>query len=45
MKINDVTLTIREGMAVWPGDPEINLHRIEKLEEGAEMEGARGEKE
>jgi len=35
MKINDVTLTIREGMAVWPGDPEINLHRIEKLEEGA----------
>ena len=35
MKINDVTLTIREGMAVWPGDPEIILHRIEKLEEGA----------
>ena len=35
MKINDVTLTIREGMPVWPGEPEVTLHRVKKLEEGA----------
>lgn len=35
MKINDVTLTIREGMVVWPGEPEVDLHRVKKLEEGA----------
>lgn len=35
MKINDVTITIREGMAVWPGEPEVELHRVKKLEDGA----------
>lgn len=35
MKINDVTLTIREGLPVWPGEPEVTLHRVKKLEEGA----------
>lgn len=35
MKINDVTLTIREGMPVWPGEPEVTLQRVKKLEEGA----------
>lgn len=35
MKINDVTLTIREGLPVWLGEPEVTLHRVKKLEEGA----------
>jgi len=35
MKINDVTLTIREGLPVWPGEPEVTLHLVKKLEEGA----------
>lgn len=35
MKINDVTLTIREGMPVWPGEPAVTMHRVKKLEEGA----------
>ena len=35
MKIYDVTLPIREGMPVWPGNPEVILHRIEKIEDGA----------
>ncbi len=35
MKIKDVTLTIREGMPVWPGEPEVTMHRVKKLEEGA----------
>ncbi len=35
MKYFDVTLPIREGMPVWPNNPEVVLHRIEKIEEGA----------
>ncbi len=35
MKIHDVTLTIRPGMAVWPGEPEVELYRLKKLEDGA----------
>jgi len=35
MKIFDITIPIREGMPVWPGNPEVILHRIEKIEEGA----------
>ena len=35
MKIHDITLTIREGMPVWPGDPPVQLHRMSKIEEGA----------
>lgn len=35
MKIHDVTLTIRPGMVVWPGDPQVELHRIQKIENGA----------
>jgi arylformamidase len=35
MKIHDVTLTIHERMPVWPGDPSVDLHRISKIEEGA----------
>ncbi len=32
--ITDVTLTIRNGMAVWPGDPQVHMERISKIEEG-----------
>lgn len=35
MKIHDVTLTIRSGMPVWPGDHAVELYRDEKIEEGA----------
>ncbi|PKN99914.1 MAG: cyclase [Chloroflexi bacterium HGW-Chloroflexi-4] len=35
MKIFDVSLTIREGMAVWPGEPLVVLNRRTKIEEGA----------
>lgn len=35
MKIHDVSLTIKEGMAVWPGDARVKLYRDEKIEEGA----------
>lgn len=35
MKIHDITLTLRAGMVVWPVDPEVELGRIKKIEEGA----------
>jgi arylformamidase len=35
MKIFDVSLTIREGMPVWPGDDQVILKRRTKIEEGA----------
>ncbi len=35
MKIIDVSLTIREGMAVWPGENPVVLNRRTKIEEGA----------
>lgn len=35
MKIFDVSLTIREGMAVWPGENPVVLNRRTKIEEGA----------
>ncbi len=35
MKIYDVTLTIHEGIPVWPGDDEVILQRRAKIEEGA----------
>lgn len=35
MKIYDVSLTIREGMVVWPGEPPVVLNRRTKIEEGA----------
>ena len=34
MKIHDVTLTIHEGMPVWPGDDPVVLQRRSKIEEG-----------
>jgi arylformamidase len=35
MKIYDISLTIQNGMVVWPGDPQVKLERIFKIEEGA----------
>lgn len=35
MRIIDISVTIRPGMPVWPGDPEVDLHRRAKIEEGA----------
>ena len=34
MKKFDVSLTIHEGMPVWPGDDEVILQRRSKIEEG-----------
>jgi arylformamidase len=31
----DITLMIRPGMPVWPGDPNVVLERVSKIEEGA----------
>ena len=35
MKIIDISLTFRNGMVVWPGDPQVKLERVSKIEEGA----------
>lgn len=35
MKIFDVSLTIRKGMPVWPGDDKVELIRMAKIEDGA----------
>ena len=35
MKLFDVSLTIHEGMAVWPGDNPVVLDRRAKIEDGA----------
>ena len=32
--IYDLTLTIRNEMAVWPGDPHVHMERISKIEDG-----------
>jgi arylformamidase len=34
-KIYDITLTITPELVTWPGDPGIALHRIHKIEDGA----------
>lgn len=34
MKIYDITLTVTPGLPVWPGDPQIVLERVAKMEEG-----------
>ncbi len=34
MKIYDISLTIKNGMVVWPGDPRVKLERISKIEDG-----------
>jgi arylformamidase len=34
-KIFDISLTMHPGMVVWPGDPPVEMHRLTKIEEGA----------
>ncbi len=35
MKIYDITLTVTPRLAVWPGDPQVVLERLSKMEDGA----------
>ncbi|MEK6220829.1 MAG: cyclase family protein, partial [Chloroflexota bacterium] len=35
MRTYDVTLTITPDLVVWPDDPQIELYRDSKMEEGA----------
>ena len=35
MRTYDITLTISPDLVVWPGDPAIELKRVDKIEEGA----------
>lgn len=35
MHTYDLTLTISPEIPVWPGDPSVDLHRVSKIEEGA----------
>lgn len=35
MKIYDISLTISPELPVWPGDPAVELERIESMDEGA----------
>lgn len=36
MHTYDISLTISPDMPTWPGDPAVVLHRVEKMEQGAE---------
>ncbi len=35
MRIHDVSLTLSPDLPVWPGDPQVSLERVRKIEEGA----------
>lgn len=35
MQIWDVSVTIDDRLPVWPGDPRFDIHRVEKIEDGA----------
>src|SRR5688500_3931933 len=35
MKIHDITVGITPDMPVWPGNPPVELERVNKIEEGA----------
>lgn len=35
MKIWDISLPVSPDIPVWPGDPEINVQRVNKIEDGA----------
>jgi len=36
MRIYDISLSISPKIPTWPGDPKIEIERIQKIEEGAE---------
>lgn len=33
-KFYDITLTIKPGLPIWPGDPSLTLERVNKIEDG-----------
>ena len=35
MKFWDISLPISQGIPVWPGDPDISIKRVNKIEDGA----------
>jgi arylformamidase len=35
MRTYDITLTISPDLVVWPGDPAVELERVDKIEDGA----------
>jgi arylformamidase len=35
MRLMDITLTLSADLPVWPGDPQVRLERVRKIEEGA----------
>ena len=35
MKIRDITLSLSPELPVWPGDPQVRLERMRKIEDGA----------
>lgn len=41
MKIIDVSLPVSPAMPVWPGDPPVELERIESMDEGADANVSR----
>lgn len=34
MSLIDITLTVNNALAVWPGDPSIHLERVSRMEDG-----------
>ncbi|MBN2503615.1 MAG: cyclase family protein [Anaerolineales bacterium] len=41
MRTYDITLTISPDLVVWPGDPAVELERVEKIEAGADANVSR----
>ena len=35
MKIYDISVTVSPDLPVWPGDPQVRIERVAKIEEGA----------
>ena len=35
MRIHDISLTVTPKLPTWPGDPKVDLERVEKIEDGA----------
>jgi len=35
MEIHDISLTVTAQLPTWPGDPKVELERVEKIEDGA----------
>jgi len=35
MRIHDISLTVTSQLPTWPGDPKVELERVEKIEDGA----------